>query len=389
VTQAIADLLLVDAVRLDEVGVDSKTGVLTVTVIEAGLNSSQTVMYPPSVLQRDGKIFEGAKMFLNHQSFMEEMERPEGDLATWVANLKEVRWDDAAGALKGKATIIDPVFLEKVKRLDEVGELPTLGVSIRAFGKGERKEVEGIKHKVLVIEELSLSRSVDFVTYPGAGGKAELLESDWAGFVSAEWLQEKRPDLVEEIRASQGGGGGEMQDLTAEQLRESRPDLVQELQEDKTSAEVTEIKAKLIAGLREDLRSSQGREQSAAERAVVAERERDEAKERVRELERQQRKDAARKLLDEALSSVDDLPEVVIKRIRDRFSEAESIDGIVEAIRIERDYLKELSGQGFVRDLGGSGDEDRPAPKTQELEEVFKGLGFEGDTAKIAAGGRF
>lgn len=188
----------------------------------------------------------------------------------------------------------------------------------------------------------------------------------------------------------------ELKDLTAGVIREQRPDLAVELQENKTSGEIDEMRLRLIAELRENLRSTEERQRSANERAATAERERDHARELVREAERRERKAETARRLEEALAIVDDLPEIVVKRIRDRFTESESIEGIAEAIRIERDYLRALRKDGFVRNDGGSdGDNDLHEDNGggrmggDSLEGIFEQLGYTKESARIAAGGRF
>ncbi|PYX30457.1 MAG: hypothetical protein DMG80_12015 [Acidobacteria bacterium] len=157
---------------------DAKAGILTVTVIKPGLTRSQARYYPADVLKRDYRVFEGAKMFLNHQSSAEEKARPEGSLLDWVASLKNVSVE-SDGTVKGKAIIIDPQFKKKVIELDQKGLLQELGVSIRAMGEAEPKTINGVKTNS--VESLTGCRSVDFVTYPNAGGRAELLESEREG----------------------------------------------------------------------------------------------------------------------------------------------------------------------------------------------------------------
>ena len=373
--------------ELREADVDIVKGVLTLTVIEAGLNLSQTVFYPAKVLERDKNIFANAKMFLNHPTFMEELERPEGDLANWVAQLKEVWWDGSMGAIRGRAKIVDPTFQEKARKLAETGELKELGVSIRAFGEGERKNIDGIKHKVLEIEKLTAARSVDFVTFPGAGGKVEVLESALMPDLSRELLGREGPIAVKEIEG--GGQVDDLKDLTAEEIRESRPDLVAELQEAKDDKELDDMRVKEISDLKKQLRESQERTQVQTERAVNAEKERDELRPKLEEAEKRERVKAVQESLDTALRAVE-LPEVVVKRIRARFDGAQSPDGIVEAIRAERDYVLELKRAGTVRDIDIIGDDEKEFEESDtSLEEIFSGLGFDEDAAKIAAAGRF
>src|SRR5690606_41579751 len=87
--------------------------------------------------------------------------------------------------------------------------------------------------------------------------------------------------------------------------------------------------------------------------------------------------------LEEALSSVT-LPEPIVKRIRERFKDAETIEGIAEAIKEEQDYLRELSGSGIVTGLGESEKEEGEGGGI-DLSESFKAFGLSDDAAKVAA----
>ena len=147
-----------------------------ITVIRPGLSKNNRY-YPESVLKRDFKIFEGVKMFADHASEKAEREYPGGQIGNWVANLRNVR-AEADGTLRGEAVIIDTPFKEKLSALAKNNLLEQFGVSIRAYGRGSVREVEGVG-KVNFVEALEKAESVDFVTRPAAGGKVEsLAESD-------------------------------------------------------------------------------------------------------------------------------------------------------------------------------------------------------------------
>jgi len=378
-------------VSLLEATVDDTTGKLTLTVIEAGLNTSETVMYPAEVLERDAQVFAGVKMFLNHATMDEEFLRPEGDLNAWVATLDKVWWDPASNTIKGSATIIDPPFDAKMRMLKERGNLAEMGVSIRAMGKGERKEVEGLEHKVMMISSIEAARSVDFVTSPGAGGKVEMLEKNLLEHLSADVIRKQRPDLVAELQEG-GGKVGEQQldlsELTIETLKEGRPDLVEALstvKADEVSTLVQKRQAQQIDELTEQNSSLSERLTAALERGSAGDQRIKELREQLDTSEKRNRREDVAKKLDEALE-VMNFPTITEKRIRERFRDAESPEGIAEAIRQERDYLTELRGGGIVRDLGGTRDDE--ATIEESLEDAFKGLGFGDDAAKVAAEGR-
>jgi hypothetical protein len=147
------------------------SGEITFTVIKPGWSKNDRY-YPAEMLKQRSNIFEGAKMFMNHATEAQDKQRPEGDLRDWVANVTKV-WPEADGTIRATAKVIDPTFKQKLALLGEANMLNTMGVSIRAMGTAKDGEAEGRKGKI--IESLLGARSVDFVTFPGAGGQVENL----------------------------------------------------------------------------------------------------------------------------------------------------------------------------------------------------------------------
>lgn len=148
------------------------SGDITFTIIKPGLSKNNRY-YPADMLKRDYKVFEGAKMFVNHATDREDAARPEGDINNWAANITKV-WPESDGTLKANAKVIDPALKAKMKLLGEAGLLNTMGVSIRAMGQATPGEVNG--HKCKVVEGFKAAKSVDFVTFAGAGGAVESLQ---------------------------------------------------------------------------------------------------------------------------------------------------------------------------------------------------------------------
>jgi hypothetical protein len=148
---------------------DRSKGLLHLTVIKPGTSKNKR-HYSSDLLKKSAPIFEGAKMFANHQTDDEARDRPEGSINNWVGCLQNVK-AESDGTIKGTAVIIDPQFQTKLENLSKAGLLGTMGVSIRAIGETARRD--GVDH----VESLSSCRSVDFVTFAGAGGRADILES--------------------------------------------------------------------------------------------------------------------------------------------------------------------------------------------------------------------
>ncbi len=183
---------------------ESEKGKLKVVVIEPGVNSDGDKFYSPQLLAESVSLFEGVHMFMDHATEQEDFERPGGSLDNWVAVLEDVHLGPN-GEILGTAIIIDPEFRDKVSMLQEQKKLDMLGVSINAFGEFERGDINGMD--LIIVKHFTEIRSADFVTHPGAGGHALVLESQKGGrtydvsVVSLETLRQKRPDLVAELEA--------------------------------------------------------------------------------------------------------------------------------------------------------------------------------------------
>jgi len=354
-------ILAVEAVPLAE-AFNSATGTIPITVIKAGFNKSKQRYYPAATLKRDYKIFEGARMYADHQTEKEAKERPEGSVHNWVGTLKKV-WAEEDGTIKAHAAVIDPAFRAKLEMLNTQKMINDMGVSIRAIGEASTQEVEGLK--TTYIESLLAARSVDFVTHAGAGGRVEALEAAVAedndvDVITEAKLRVRRPDLVDLIESKLRGG--DVPEIT-----------------DKQIAEFKEVTTKLanaetaLATLTKELEEANKKisdSEKVASRAKVAV-----------ELE---------KMLGESK-----LPKVSQERIKKHFAEAEKVDGMKEAISDEQAYLKTLNvvvKHSGVRDNGKKEDEveegDRKEFKVSDLEEAFMPLGLTKEEAKIAASGK-
>jgi len=294
---------------------DAEKGEATVTVIVPGFNSTRTCFYPPSVLLRDFGVFKGAKMFVDHDTPKERAERPEGSVGRWAAQLSRV-WVERDGRVRGLAKIIDKIFLEKLKRLDEVGMLGEMGVSIRVRASGHVATMSG--SSVVVADELLSTRSVDFVTEPGAGGRVELLES--TGTVPDEQA------ASDEARKS-------VEAINMEELEKVKADL-------EAANEQVEALTAEIVDLKRDVALREAHEK-----------------------------------VETVLGEAKDLPEPAVKRLRAQFSEVESIDGLQEAIEAELDYIGAIRSVGSVKGVGAASSE-APTRLKEVLRRTFANQGF-------------
>ncbi|MBT9132658.1 MAG: hypothetical protein DDT33_01185 [Firmicutes bacterium] len=323
--------LLTEFTPLVEAKITPK-GIAEVVILKPGFNTSKERYYSPETIARDFAVFEGVKMYADHPTDKEDKERPERSIKDWVATLKNVKIDEQGQAV-GEAVIVEPWMQEKLALLRDKGLLNELGVSINAVGQASKQTVEGIKTNY--VEKIVRTRSVDFVTAAGAGGMVQLYESSPeydVDLISIEILKERRPDIIKEIEA----------EAKAEALQEAKRKM--ELEQ-----KVKDLESQ-IAGL------------------IT---ERDTLKTQITETEKAKAIAETRVSLDEALNK-SELPEPTKARILERFKEAQSVGGLDEAIKSEREYIAQLTEAGKVKNMGGS-QPDTEADK-KALRESFKKL---------------
>ena len=114
--------------------------------------------------------------------------------------------------------------------------------------------------------------------------------------------------------------------------------------------------------------------------------ERDGLKTKITEAEKEKAKAETQAAVKEAVDKAE-LPDAAKERILERFKDAESADGIEEAIQLEKDYIAKLSEAGKVKGMGATKadtEKDREA-----LKESFKKMHPEWDekTLEVAVAG--
>ncbi len=302
-------------------------GKATVIIIKPGFNATEDRYYPAEMLKRDYKIFEGQKMFADHPTETEEKELPERSIrSSWVAVLKDVKVDEA-GVVTGVADIIEDWLMKKLASLRDKGMLSEMGISINAIGHATKATIDG--KETLVIEELTDARSVDFVTEPGAGGEVTLYEANRNNDI----------DLI---------------DLTG--LKEKRPDLVK-LIEVEVRNEITE-EAKRHMEDKERITELEGQNETLTTENTSL-------KDKITEAEKEKAKAEAQATIKEAVEKAE-LPVAAKEVLIKRFENAESADGIEEAIQSEVEYIARPSESVKVRGLGQS------KPDTEKDKEALK-----------------
>lgn len=358
--------LVTEAAAFDEVAskpYDPKTGLLTITIIKEGFNTSKGRFYSNKALRETGGIFAGAKMFANHATKQEESQRPEGRVQDWVANIvKDAPWLESDGRLRSKAQVHDADFKKKLQGLQEAGLLGEMGISIRAAGNQTPAVVQGVKTSM--VESFVACKSVDFVTFPGAGGKVDMMESDGQHYLTATEL--------EAVFAESDTIDIDLMPLAV--LRERRPDLVAILT---TEVRESYIMDKTVEQLKQELS-----EANAKVTTLTTE---------VAEASRVTKRATVTAELDKQLKEAG-LPKVSEERIRKQFAEAVDVAGITEAIAGEKTYLKEagvpqkagVRGLGEVREAAGD-DSDKKRKRVEYVEAMTKSPGWTKEMAEASA----
>jgi hypothetical protein len=347
-----ARAMAVECDVLEESSYDAAKGELTVTIIRPGFSKNSTKgrkrFYPAETLRESAPVFKGAKMFADHATEAEDKARPEGSIRNWVANVSET-WAESDGTVKGRATVIDPPFKAKLDRLKEAGLLNEMGVSVRIAGAWSPAEIEG--QEAARIDEIVSARSVDFVTYAGAGGHVEAMEAEHEEFdidlIDEAQLRARRPDLVALIESS------------AHQERNTMKSLETQLQE--ATTELAAAKQKLQAAEAQIADSEKAAQKANAQTELA-------------------------KLLAESK-----LPDAAQNRIRAQFKDSVAVEGMKEAIEAEREYIKSFANPTRVTNLGKENNgtnADAAADARKSMKESFMKSGMSEKEAELAAAGR-
>lgn len=326
---------------------------LTLTVIKAGFNVGRSRYYTEAAVREGAGIFRGLKMYIDHQTAAEAKAKPEGSLRDWAAVITETAYDATSKSLRATAKLIDPDFKAKIHALAEEGLLHTLGVSIRAVGSGEQALVEGVD--TFRVDEFDAGISVDFVTEPGAGGQALLLEA------------------VEEpgIHA-----------LTLPQLRERRPDLVAALlseskQSKEAGVEITQEEYDAMKRRADEAEEAKNSLKAAEEARVAAE-------SAVEAMKAEQAKAEAQEAIGKLIAE-STLPEPSKKHLAEALKDEADVEAAKAAIESHKTLVASLTGKGDVRGNGGTGG---GAGTSRPMAESLARLGFSEEQAAVAVRGR-
>ena len=407
-----------------------RDGTAPIKLIAPGWGSSG--YYPAEVLERDGPTLfrAGTKMYWDHPTVSEEMERPEGSLRNLAAVLiSDARWDGQG--VEGPGLYADAKIFEGYQ--SAVNEMaPHIGVSIRASGRATQGEAEGRRGPI--IQALTAAASVDFVTEPGAGGRIlQLFEAARPTTVRearnvGEWLESRLHLMFTEIADYHFGEGklsreerialssaiGRALDAFRATVASEASQLYdRDVWEDADGViEATETSPKTSG----DNRSLSAEESARANKLSEEETmELEAVKAKLAEaLSQNEMLKADNARLRESLLLRDaqaiagaalaeaDLPDVTRQRLQrsvaqnppvvdGKLDEAALRTRITEAVAAETAYLSEAAGwNGSVRGMGGgqAAPQDNRDQVFERMRESFARLGLSEDEIKTAVNGR-
>lgn len=332
-------------------------GTFPMRIIKPGWG--QSGYYSKEVLERDGRIFEGAHMYWDHPTQAEKRDRPERsirDLAGIVEGPIQWQEDGPVGpGVYGHARVFSGYK-------DTVAEMaPHIGTSIRAEGLRGKETGEREGRRGPIVEALTKAQSVDFVTKPGAGGEIITM------FESARGLNED-------------GNHREPEEVDVDGLEEAQRE------RDEALAQVKKL---------EEGQTAEATKLEEAETALARFREADVV-------------GAARVIVTEAVGKYE-MPDLTRDRIIESVSaNPPTADGkldeprlretVTEAIKAESKYLEEVTGAGQIRGMNGatgdggagagSGEPATVEESTKALGTIFEGMGYEEKAATSMAAGR-
>lgn len=181
---------------LKENGITKGTGKRRRAKLIASDVWGSSAYYSAEVLERDAStvVTPGIKMFENHQTYTEEMERPEGDVSKLIGKVTSHGMYEPDNP-EGPGIYADVEFYDSyVDRINEIGG--DIGLSINGVGDYVEGEKDGRFGKI--ITNLVQIKSVDVVTAAGAGGKlVSIIES--AGPMAGVPIETKGVQAVEAL----------------------------------------------------------------------------------------------------------------------------------------------------------------------------------------------
>lgn len=404
-----------------------RDGTIPIRIITSGWGSSG--FYSREVLERDIPTAypAGTHMYWNHPTTTEARERPERNLNHMAAKtIGEPHWQDNGPV--GPGMYVDAeVYGRYGDAIDQLAG--DIGVSIMGEGRVSSGVAEG--REGTIVEEISVGKSIDFVTKPGAGGAiVELFESARGGGKLpslmeqsrlGDFLIKKRDEMEltnEDLAKAAGVDVSTMQSILSGEI-ERPPDARLRGLAKLVNASFAELIALLPSERQEPEGVTQG--QSPREAKKKTEEENMKLKEAQDQLAEATKNLAERdgviaqmrqkmlliKARDASLSVLSagefaSLHESTRQRIVEvavssaPVNDAGELDksgletAVKEAAKKEVAYLAEVLGSGRVTGMGGNHEQDDPDDEQikESMVKSFVGMGLSESAAKEAARGR-
>jgi hypothetical protein len=189
--------------------------IVKVVLLTEGLGNTHDMnYYGPEAVNSMPKAFEGAPCMLNHLSYSQEEDRPEGEVEKTVGYYKNLRVETVGGKMACVGELHFDLSSEGWNAFNKAktaihykSEFPMLereyvGLSVNAAGESEEREmvIDGQPMTVHYVLKFDEARSCDMVTLPARGGKFVDLVESMAGSQSKH--KEVRIMIVKQLGAA-------------------------------------------------------------------------------------------------------------------------------------------------------------------------------------------
>ncbi len=320
------------------------------------IKSKNGRLYSADALKNSVPIFEGVKVYDNHQTD-EEFEKTQGMRSVakeWVGVITDVFWDAGDKAVKGTLKVIDASLRTKLVEAYDAGVIDAIGLSIDALGDGAERAIKALSGAtMLVVEKINKALSVDVVADPAAGGHLARLVAAQKTLVTGDRKMDK--ELMDAIKKFIQEAAEKSDENLAERfgVLESEIESIREMVDaDAAEDEDGEPEEDLTESEDDDDADGAGKKdeepteiteaKEAAERA-------NKAAERAEKREQQLALQAAARELKDTLKE-SGLPvatqDLIAKQFKERVFETDELN---EAIEDNRNALTSLSESGAVR----------------------------------------
>lgn len=335
---------------LKENGITKGTGKRRRAKLIASDVWGSSAYYSAEVLERDAStvVVPGIKMFENHQTYTEEMERPEGDVSKLIGKITSYGMYEPDNP-EGPGIYADVEFYDSyVDRINEIGG--DIGLSINGVGDYVEGEKDGRFGKI--ITNLVQIKSVDVVTAAGAGGKlVSIIES--AGPMAGTPVETEGEQAVEALTKEEFTEGLAKM---VESMKEAFAENIETLRTALKEAEEVEEKVEAEEGEKEEADA----DKADAETPEPADAEEDEKKDE--DEDEVDLEDLTTKFIESGL------PSVVMSNVFASVRAGKTVDeAIAEQTKLREAFMEHSMSAGSVRITEASGKTEPSAQSTKDI----------------------